>query len=229
MITPGAESGQKHRGEGTDPGLGQVDDLDAGQGQRLVLLPCPGARLDGLPVERRRIHLLTCCRGSRRRYRVGQSEPCRGAGEREIAQVRVAEGSEETASRQVLVSEQFGGLHHLAADDLPLQEIVEHLFRRLVTHAPGQERKQAPNTLDGVLTLHGLRPLLVLDAQRRAVVAELVLGRRNERHPSVAAAMGAYAGRGTAVALGVHAGVLDPQQRQDGGQRLHLGHFDEAA
>ena len=129
----------------------------------------------------------------------------------------------------MLVGDQVGGLHHLAADDPALEETVEHLVRRPVTQPAGQERKQAPGTVDRVLAVHRRRPLVVLDTQHRAVVAEPFLGRRNEGDPSVAAAMRPHAGRRTAVALGMHARVLDPQQRQDGGERLQLRGLDEAA
>ena len=58
---------------------------------------------------------------------------------------------------------------------------MEHFVHRLVPHPAGQERKQALGTRDGVFPVHGRGPLVVLDTQRRPVLAELVLGRRNER------------------------------------------------
>ena len=102
----GAEIGQQHGGERTDPGLRQVDDLDSGQRQRLAFPAARRRMLLRRPVKRRRIDLLTGCRGRGRRRRVGQPKARRRTGEGQLSKQRVAERAEETAGGgQIAVTE----------------------------------------------------------------------------------------------------------------------------
>lgn len=137
------------------------------------------------------------------------------------------ESPEEAPSGKMLIRKQVGRARHLAADDAAPRQTVEHLVSRLVAHLAGEQGKQLRPAARQVLAIHKRRPFIFRDTERFPVLSELIVRRRDERDPAVAAAMRPDAGRGTALAPRMLAGVLDPQQRQDRREGLEFGDLDE--
>ena len=123
----------------------------------------------------------------------------------------MTESLEEAPSRQMLIRQQIRGARHLAADDASPRKSVEHLVSRLVAHLAGEKGKQLRPAARQVLAIHKRRPFIFRDTERFSVLTELIVRRRDERDPPVAAAMRPDPGRGTALALRMLAGVFDTQ------------------
>ena len=139
----------------------------------------------------------------------------------------MVESPEEAPSGKMLIRKQIRRARHLAADDAATRQTVEHLVRRPVAHLAGEQGKQLRPAARQVLAFHKRRPFIFRDTERFPVLSELIVRRRDERDPSVAAAMRPDAGRGTALALRMLARVLDPQQRQDRREGFEFGRLDE--